>query len=73
MGMLGWVKKRWGDSAARLPAAPKVSDPVFEQLEPRLLLSADVTPLQDVYALESFEEQVIEVVVSSQLSVLSEA
>jgi hypothetical protein len=44
MGLLHWLKRE-GDGNGRISESPM---PVFEQLEPRILLSADASPIHDV-------------------------
>ena len=73
MGLLKWMVKGFGDSRSRLSQSRQSQVPTFEHLEPRVLLSAEASFVPEFQPLDTFEEQVIEAVVSSQLSVVSEA
>ena len=42
MSILNWMKRRRRNGQDRFASAPPIQTPTFEQLEPRVLLSADV-------------------------------
>ena len=58
MGLLNWIAKECGD---RYSLSLQSQVPSFEQLEPRILRSADACLVPDVQALDTCEEQVISV------------
>jgi len=61
MGLLNWMMKGFGDNWPRFSRSQQPHVPTFEQLEPRLLLSADASFVPDFQLLHTFEEQVISV------------
>ena len=73
MGVPLWAKWQSGDCKCLATIGQQRQIPTFEQLEPRILLSADLSPLQDIHSLEIYEEQIVSVdigeVASSELRV----
>ena len=68
MGLFGWMGKGSGKRDTRFSVSPKPQVPTFEQLEPRVLLSADACLVPDYQLLETPEEQVISVDVDAVTS-----
>ena len=58
MGLMHWLK-RMGDGNRHVSKSQQSQVPVFEQLEPRLLLSADASSISDIHLSDTQEEQVI--------------
>ena len=61
MGLLKRMMKGFGGNRTRLSRSQQSQVPTFEQLEPRILLSADASLAPDFQPPEIFEEQVISV------------
>jgi hypothetical protein len=59
MGLFSWMRKEFGGAESCVSPIQQPQVPSFEQLEPRVLLSADASFVPDFQPLETFEEQVI--------------
>jgi len=61
MGLLNWMRNGFGEQGTRLSPSPQSQVPIFERLEPRILLSGDTSFVPDFQPLETFEEPAISV------------
>jgi hypothetical protein len=61
VGLLEWMRNGTGDGRTRPSVSRQPQVPAFEQLEPRVLLSADASFIPDFQPVETFEEQVVSV------------
>ena len=57
MGLLRWVKNQVRNSRTSITTSKQTPIPTFEQLEPRLLLDADIFPILEIQPLDIYENQ----------------
>ena len=61
MGLFNGMRNVFGEHSTPPSSSQQPQAPSFEQLEPRILLSADASLVPDFQPLETFEEQVVSV------------